>query len=99
MSIVDLVICYVTWAVVTLYSYMLDAFKVVLHGLFFAVNAVLWLLPHVAFDDPQMDGGVVGFLNYVLPLGALIAEFTAIMFAWILYRLYEWLLRWGKVVE
>lgn len=95
----DALRCWIQWLAKTLYYYMVEAGEFFIDALGAIVNAVLWLLPTVALPDPNVDSGVLAALNYVLPISLLTGVFSAIMLAWILYRVYQWVLRWGKAEE
>lgn len=99
MGIFDSLKCWIGWLAKTLYSYMIDAVELVLTVIFTAANAVLWLLPTAAIGRPQLDTGVIGALNYILPMGEMVAVFGVLMVAWIAYRVYQWLLKLSGVAE
>lgn len=97
LTLIEVVICYVKWAVLSVWSYGVDAFELVLDIFAAIVNAMLLILPNAVLDEPALDSGLMGNINYFIPFGLLVAEFSTIMMAWIIYRLYQWVLRWGKV--
>jgi hypothetical protein len=92
----EFLICWFKWAVITTWSYAVDAFTLILTAVIAVVNLFLALLPHVALEEPSLDSGLVGHLNYFIPFGPLMAEFGVIMVAWIIYRIYQWLLKFAK---
>lgn len=93
----ETIICMVKWAVHAVGQTMLTVLDFVLTALIVAVNAVVWLLPSDPTGEGQpLDGGMLGTLNYFIPLGIIVSQFGLIMVAWILYRIYQWLLRFAK---
>lgn len=91
------IICLVKWAVHAVGQTILAVVDVICTALIIAVNAIVSLLP----NDPTQGGGlsssgILGMFNYVVPLGSIMSEFTLVMTAWILHRIYQWLLRWAK---
>ncbi len=99
MEIFDALRCWIRWLAGMFYYYMVEAVEVVLDALALAVNAVLFLLPQVAFDEPDVDSGIVGALNYIVPVGYFVNMFGLIMVAWVVYRIYQWILKWGKAAD
>lgn len=97
MGWLETIVCWIKWAVQTAWSYGVDAFELVLSVLINAANVALALLPTAELGgEPNIQNGVLGLFNYVLPVGPLMAEFTLLMTCWILYRVYQWLLKWAK---
>jgi hypothetical protein len=96
MNLIETIVCYIRWLVVTVWSYGLDALELVLGVLINAANSALAILPNAAMESPTLESGLVAQLNYFLPFGPLLAEFGIVMVAWIFYRLYQYLLRWAK---
>lgn len=94
---VDALVCWIKWAAQSTVSYAVDALEFVLNVLATAVNLALSLLPTFAIPPVSVDSGIVGFLNYVLPVSTLFYEFSVLIAAWIVYRIYQWVLAWGKV--
>ena len=93
---IDTVICLVKWAVHAIGQTMLTVLDFVLSALIIAVNAIVAFLPNDPTSAPQSIGGPLGMLNYFIPMEFIVGQFGLLMVAWILYRLYEWLLRWAK---
>lgn len=99
MGIFEALACWIRWLAGTMRKVIVESVEFVLDAILGAVNVVLGLLP----QDPTggiPDDGIVNnaldWANYLLPIGPLFAEFTLIMTAWILYRLYQWLLGFAK---
>ena len=93
----DRILCLVTSSIKTMYSYIVDAFELPLDFFMALVNAALSLLPK---DPRNLDGGldsqILDTFNYVIPMQAIVAEFLAILAAWVFYRIAQWALAWGK---
>lgn len=93
----DTIICWIKWAVHAVGQTMLTVVDLILSALILAVNAIVWLLPNDPTGEAgSIDGGILGALNYFVPVGFIVGQFGVIMIAWMLYRLYQWLLRWAK---
>lgn len=90
-------LCVVSSTIRTMYSFIVDAFEIPLDFFMAVVNAALTLLPQ---DPRNMEGGIdsqiLDTFNYVIPMQAIVAEFMAILLAWIFYRIAQWALAWGK---
>lgn len=98
MGIFEALRCWIGWLAKTLYYYMIEAVEFVLDAIALAINAVISILPSVERPNiDSIDGGILGMINYVIPLGVIFGWCTLIMICWVLYRLYQWLLAWGKV--
>jgi hypothetical protein len=96
MELIDTVICYITWAVQTVVSYAVDAVEFMLMVLISAANLALSILPTAALDTPNVEASLIGKINYFIPLPELMLEFSVVMFAWIVYRILQYFLRWAK---
>lgn len=83
---------YFQYAMIEALDFIVDVFGLV-------IAAILWVLPTFVLEEPQLEGTAVGWLNYFIPLDFILAGFSAIMLAWILYRLYVVVLRWTKVAD
>lgn len=93
----ETIICWIKWAVHAVGQTMLTVLDFVLSVLIVAVNAVIFFLPKdLTKPSGDLDGGMLGTLNYFVPLGIIVGQFGFIMVAWIIYRIYQWLLRWAK---
>ncbi len=99
MGIFESLACWIRWLAGTIRNVILESVEFILTIILGAVNAVLSLLP----QDPTggiPKGGLMNnaldWANYLLPIGPLFAEFSLIMVAWILYRVYQWLLGFAK---
>jgi hypothetical protein len=99
MGIFDSLSCWIAWLATTVKSYGIDAVELVITALISAANVFLALLPTFAIDNPQLDTGVVGLLNYVVNVNAILGWFGVLMGCWILYRLYQWALKWAKAAD
>ncbi len=91
--------CWIAWLVCAMKVAVIESCEFVLTAIVLAINVMLLVLPTFALEEPKMDSGVVGFLNYFIPLTMLTASFTAIMTAWILYRIFQWALKWAKAAD
>ncbi len=90
------IVCLVNSAVQTMFSYVVDALELVVDVFFGIINAVVDFLP----NDRRTAGGVSSEIletfNYVVPMGAIAFEFMAILALWIIYRILQWAVAWGK---
>lgn len=95
---IDRIVCLVKWAVHAIGQTILDVLDFLLSVVIQAVNIAISILPNdpTNTDGDAIGGGVLGTLNYFVPLGVIVGQFGLIMTAWILYRLFQWLLRWAK---
>lgn len=93
---IDTIICLVQWAVHAIGQTILSVLDFVISALIIAVNAIVVLLPNDPTDEAQAPGGPLGMLNYFIPMEFIVSQFGLLMTAWIIYRLYQWLLRWAK---
>lgn len=92
----DWLVCWIIWAVKTMGSIITDVFTLVIGAIIQAANVALGLLPTFSVGTPTLDGGLIGNLNYFIPFGPLLVEFSAFIGAWILYRIYQYVLKWAK---
>ncbi len=93
---IESIICIVKWAVHAVGQTMLSVVDFLLTVLIGAVNLLVVLLPNDPTKEPKAIGGALGVLNYFVPMEFIVGQFGVLMVAWILYRLYAWLLRWAK---
>jgi hypothetical protein len=93
---IETVICLVKWAVHTIGQTVLTVVDFIATALIIAVNAIVAFLPNDPSESPDPIGGPLGMLNYFIPMEFIVGNFGLLMVAWVLYRLYEWLLRWAK---
>lgn len=71
-------------------------------GLSFAVSVVLALLPSWTPLSGVSTSGIVpylGFVNWMMPIGQMMAVLTVWGGCIGIYYVYQVILRWGKVVE
>lgn len=90
----DWLVCWIIWAVKSMTSIIVDAFKLVLTVLATAANAAIALLPDAAMDRPTVESSIIGQMNYFLPIAPLAAQALILIAAWGLYRLYRYLFGW-----
>jgi len=95
-NLIETIICYIKWLVVTVWSYGVDVLEMILDVLLGAVGLALSVLPTAELESPSLESGLVGQLNYFIPFGPLMVEFGVVMVAWVVYRLYQYLIRWAK---
>lgn len=96
----DTIVCWIRWLAQGAASYVVDAFEFILSVLIGAVNVALGLLPTMAATErPQLTGGVLGTFNYIIPFSGLALQFGALLVAWVAYRVFQWLLKWGKAAD
>jgi len=91
--------CWITWLAKSIYYYMVEGVELVIDALAAAANVILGILPSVALPEPELDSGVVGMINFFVPIEVFLSVALAIMVAWVLYRIYVWGLRWAKAEE
>lgn len=96
MGIFESLACWIRWLAAELYYYMVEAVEFVLDALLAVVGLLIALLPRVALERPDLDQTVLGIVNYVIPVGEILVAFGVIMMAWIIYRIYQIMLRWAK---
>lgn len=66
------------------------------------INAVLSLLPDSPFLNIQLESiesGLIGALNWIIPIRSIITIFSASLLAVGGYYLYQIILRWIKAIE
>jgi hypothetical protein len=91
------------WHGVLSIPYLIADFLVmVLNGLIAAIGAlaaaVLSLLPSFPDTPDAPDSGVLGFLNWVVPLGPMIASFAILIAAWTSFLVIKIALKWVKAL-
>lgn len=96
MDLIGTVICYISWAVQTVVSYLVDGLAFMLSVLIGAANLALSILPTAVLEAPTVESSLVGKINYFIPIPELMLEFGVVMVAWIFYRILQYLLRWAK---
>lgn len=93
MTLVEVIICYIKWAVMTVWSYGVDAFKAILSVFVAGINLALSVLPQMTLPDPDLSGSWVGLLNYVINIGVLLDATGLLIGMTLLWKLYKWLLK------
>lgn len=66
------------------------------------VNAIVILLPDSPFKDVEIPSEVqdiFGYVNYFVPVGAMLAIGTGWLAAIGVYYLYQTILRWAKTIK
>lgn len=87
--------CYINWAVVSMASVMIDAFKLILYPFVQGAALAFSLLPTLVLDRPDgISSEFLGTANYFIPLGPLALEAILILGCWALWRLYRYLFGW-----
>lgn len=98
-SIIDTLVCYLTWLGNYMYYAVVEAIEFVLDAFLGIIAVILSILPTADLGDPNLDGGALGTLNYFLPVSLMVTTFSTIMTAWIIYLIYQWMLKWAKVAD
>ncbi len=65
-------------------------------------NAIVLLLPDSPFKDVEIPAEVkdiFGYVNYFVPIGAMLSIGTAWLSAIGIYYLYQTILRWAKTIK
>lgn len=99
MDIFDSLACWIAWLAQEMWFYFVETLEALLDVLVAVANAIFSVLPTVDLPEPSADGGVVGALNYVVPVDVYLVTATTIISAWIIYKIVEWGLRWAKAEE
>ncbi len=99
MGIFDALKCWITWLAKSVYYYGVEGAELILDSFAAVANVLLAVLPTVALPAPDLDGGIVGFINYFVPVDVLLLVATAVMTAWVLYRNSQWGMRCAKAQE
>lgn len=81
---------------------ILKGFTAVINDALVVIGAVLAgalaiLPPFPAAPDPP-DGGILGFICWVFPLGPMLAVFAALVTCWTIFLGVKVALRWAKAV-
>ncbi len=98
MGIFDALACWIRWLAGAIKTVVVEGFELVLDVIIGTINLFLTLLPKDPGASAEMiDSQIIMAFNYVVPMGLIMAEFGFLMGAWIAYRIYQWLLAWGKV--
>lgn len=66
------------------------------------VNAIVFLLPDSPFKDVDIPAEVqqiFGYVNYFVPVGAMLSIGTGWLAAIGIYYLYQTILRWAKTIK
>lgn len=66
------------------------------------VSAVLFLLPDSPFANieiPEEVTQILGYVNYFVPIGAMLAIAAAWLSAIVIYYLVQTILRWAKTIK
>ncbi len=66
------------------------------------VNAIVFLLPDSPFKDVEIPAEVqqiFGYVNYFVPVGAMLSIGTGWLAAIGIYYLYQTILRWAKTIK
>lgn len=66
------------------------------------VNAIVFLLPDSPFKDVEIPAEVqeiFGYVNYFVPVGAMLSIGTGWLTAIGIYYLYQTILRWAKTIK
>lgn len=93
MNLIETIVCYFKWLVVTIWSYGVDVLEMILDVVVAAINLALSVLPQATLPDPSFDGPYVGLLNYVINVGLVLDTVSALIGMTLLWKLYKWLLK------
>jgi len=73
----------------------LNAFVVAIGGV---VAALLLLLPNMPDHPPAMDSGVLGWLNWIVPIGGVLSVWTIVLSLWLAFLVLRIALRWMRAM-
>jgi hypothetical protein len=62
------------------------------------LDGLLLLLPNMPEEPVGPPGGVLGFLNWVVPMGALVSGLAAMILIWLVWLAIRIALKWVKAV-
>lgn len=94
MDIIATIICYITWAVSTAWSYAADLFMLILGLLVSAINLALSILPQMVLPKPEIDGPFIGLLNSLINIGLLIDTGALLIGLTLLWKLVKFLMKY-----
>lgn len=98
MGIFDALACWIRWLAGAIKKVVVEGVELILEVVIGMINLFLTLLPNDPGASADMvDSQIVKAFNYVVPMPLIMAEFGFFIGAWIAYRIYQWLLAWGKV--
>jgi len=92
-NLIETIVCYMKWLVVTVWSYGVDVLEMILGVFVAALNLALSVLPQATLPDPDFGGPYVGLLNYVVNIGLLLDAVGALIAMTLVWKLYKWLLK------
>ncbi len=87
------ILCYINYALVSLVSYIIDAFMLILLAVVTLVNLTLSLLPSIAFDTPNIEESWIGTVNWAIPLGPAMTLLTFLVVMTIVYKLIHFIVK------
>lgn len=79
-------------------DFLVDAFNLVIVGIAWLASLVLGLLPGFPPPPDPPSGGILGFLTWIAPVGALLSVFAAILSAYVVFLAVRVALRWVKAL-
>lgn len=89
-AIINTIICYVTWAVMTMWSYAADLFSLIIAAFISVANLALSILPAMTLPAPQFDGPFLGLVNGLVNLGLLIDAIGLLIGMTVIWKLVKW---------
>ncbi|WP_119067657.1 hypothetical protein [Rubrobacter indicoceani] len=87
-------VCWFNYLINSIPFAIVAAINVVMSAVAALVNAAISLLPDSNVDVPQIGNDIIGMLNWLFPVGPLVAEAGLIITAWAFYKGYRYLFRW-----
>jgi hypothetical protein len=80
---------------------MTAIFNGILDGVAAIGNGLVWLLPTSPFTgiQNQLDSDILGYINYFIPIDAMLSVGSAWLLAIGMYYVYMVVLRWAKAIR
>lgn len=94
MDLIATIICYITWAVSTAWSYAADLFMLIISVFVVAINLALSILPQMTLPKPDMSGPYLGLLNSLINIGLLLDVAALLIGLTLLWKLSKFLMKY-----
>lgn len=89
----ETIVCYAKYIPRAIISFLMDAVEMVLSVIIAPLSAALSILPTWPGDLPEMPRELIGYMNWLLPMGSMITIFTGLITAYGIYRVVYFTIR------
>lgn len=97
-SILKAILCAIVGLAAAIIDLMVMAFNGLIALIGTTLAAIVSLLPSMPSTPAVPDSGVLAFINWFIPLGAMLAACSAMLLVYALFRVFAIALRWFRAL-